>query len=100
MTTNKEYIEKAVEVMARAACSLGPHDPDEIAPNGGPYWKYYVPGQTAALKAYLEMEPSEGMRDALYKSFANFNPDALAWMLDEAYGAMNQSLLQTMKEME
>lgn len=36
------------ETVARAACAQGGFDPDEMMPNDGPRWRYYVPGAQAA----------------------------------------------------
>jgi hypothetical protein len=38
-----------VEAAARAMCVDGGFDPDEMMPNDGPRWKYYVSGARAAL---------------------------------------------------
>lgn len=40
-----------VEAMARANCRSGGFDPDEMMANGGPRWRYYEPGCTAAYNA-------------------------------------------------
>lgn len=40
-----------VEAMARANCRSGSFDPDEMMANGGPRWRYYEPGCTAAYNA-------------------------------------------------
>ena len=40
-----------VERVARALCREGGFDPDEMMPNDGPRWRYYVPAAQAALRA-------------------------------------------------
>ena len=40
-----------VEAVARAQCLAGGFDPDEIMPNDGPRWRYYVDGAQAAILA-------------------------------------------------
>jgi len=37
------------EQVARAMCVAGGFDPDEIMPNDGPRWRYYLPSTDAAL---------------------------------------------------
>lgn len=43
----------ALEAAARAQCASGGFNPDDMMPNDGPRWKYYVPGVEAAITAYL-----------------------------------------------
>lgn len=54
---------EVTEAMARAMCIDGGFDPDEMMPNDGPRWRYYVPSARAALAAMLEAvgEPTEAM---------------------------------------
>lgn len=40
-----------VEQAARAMCREGGFDPNEIMPNDGQRWRYYVPAVQAALRA-------------------------------------------------
>ena len=47
-----------VEKVARAMCVAGGYSPDEIMPNDGPRWRYYVPGTEAAI-AKIEGETWE-----------------------------------------
>lgn len=57
---------EVTEAMARAMCIDGGFDPDEMMPNDGPRWRYYVPSARAALAAMLEAvgEPTQEMREA------------------------------------
>lgn len=43
-----------VEQAARAMCREGGFDPNEIMPNDGQRWRYYVPAVQAALRAIGE----------------------------------------------
>jgi hypothetical protein len=43
-----------IEAMARGQCASGGYNPDEIMPNGGERWRYYVDLATAALAALRE----------------------------------------------
>lgn len=51
-----------IERAARQACKEGGFDPDEMMPNDGPRWKYYVPNVRAVLSAIRV--PDEGMIEA------------------------------------
>lgn len=60
------------EAVARAQSAAGGFDPDEIMPNGGPRWRYYLPSTDAALSAIeaagwriVPAEPTGAMIDAL-----------------------------------
>lgn len=54
MTDEQTPPAELIEAMARAYCVNAGFDPDEIMPNDGPRWRYYVPGCTAALAALRE----------------------------------------------
>ena len=41
-----------LEAAARAMCIQGGFDPDEIMPNDGPRWRYYLPGLVPAIAAW------------------------------------------------
>ena len=40
-----------IEAVARVLCKAGGFDPDEMMPNDGPRWRYYVPSVTAITDA-------------------------------------------------
>lgn len=63
----------AVELAARAMCAEGGFDPDEIMPNDGLRWKYYVPGAQAALAAGYPPLVAENkvLRSALDEALAD-----------------------------
>ncbi len=43
-----------VEKVAREMCTKAGWDPDDIMPNDGPRWKYWVPNARAAIAAVAE----------------------------------------------
>lgn len=42
------------EAVARALCEQGQFDPDEIMPNDGPRWRYYLEAADAAIAVVVE----------------------------------------------
>lgn len=42
------------EIVARALCVRGGFDPDQMMPNDGPRWRYYLDGADAAIAVVLE----------------------------------------------
>jgi len=46
-----------VEKVARAMCVEGGYDPNELMPNDGPRWRYYMPNASAAIRAMREPTP-------------------------------------------
>ena len=55
-----------VEKCARAQCIAGGFNPDDIMPNDGPRWLYYVEGVSAVIPVVLDhlREPTPAMIDA------------------------------------
>lgn len=43
-----------IEAVACSMCIAGGFDPDEMMPNDGPRWRYYVPGAQAAIAAHTK----------------------------------------------
>ena len=44
---------KLREEVARKLCKQGDFDPDEMMPNDGPRWRYYLPAADAAIAIVL-----------------------------------------------
>lgn len=74
---------EVTEAMARAMCIDGGFDPDEMMPNDGPRWRYYVPGVRAAIAAMLEAvgEPVQWV----YTSSFGKDVCNTRWARDEGY---------------
>jgi hypothetical protein len=49
-----------IEKTARAMCIANGGDADEVMPNDGPRWKYWVPNARAAIAAVAEWLQADG----------------------------------------
>lgn len=53
-----------IEEVARAQCESHGFVPDEVMPNGGPRWHYYVPGVEVAIRTLLSGPVGDVLRAA------------------------------------
>lgn len=82
------------EEIARAWCASGGFDPDEMMPNDGPRWKYYLEGADAILPI-ITLEAEVARKDEALRRLAYWfetDEDYLAG-LSEAECADNSRML-------
>lgn len=88
------------EAVARAQCAAGGLDPDEIMPNGGPRWRYYLPTTDAALSAIeaagwriVPVEATEAMLDAGLRDDTAHPGYSLRYFLMPTYTMTHRDLM-------